>query len=89
MGSEGWFENHPPWSLYKLQSTQRFLRPVYTSIPTMSSSINDVLDQAAGKAQSSQGESLATFLASLTTSGAILALGLMAYILLRWKCPEY
>ena len=55
----------------------------------MSSIINDVLDQAAGKAQSSQGESLATFLASLTTSGAILALGLMAYILLRWKCPEY
>ncbi|KAH7370290.1 hypothetical protein BKA65DRAFT_589651 [Rhexocercosporidium sp. MPI-PUGE-AT-0058] len=41
----------------------------------MSSRINDVFDQAAGKAQSSQGESLATFLASLTTSGAILALG--------------
>ncbi|CZT07019.1 uncharacterized protein RAG0_12606 [Rhynchosporium agropyri] len=55
----------------------------------MGSRVNDVLDQAAGKAQSSQGESLATFLASLTTSGAILVLGLTVYILLKWKCPEY
>ncbi|CZT53510.1 uncharacterized protein RSE6_15125 [Rhynchosporium secalis] len=55
----------------------------------MGSRLSDVLDQAAGKAQSSQGESLATFLASLTTSGAILAFGLTVYALLKWKCPEY
>jgi hypothetical protein len=55
----------------------------------MSNRINDVFDQAAGKAQNFQGESLATFLASLTTSGAIFGLGLMAYILLKWKYPEY
>jgi hypothetical protein len=55
----------------------------------MSSRINDVFDQAAGKAQKAQGESLGTFLASLTTSGAILGLGIMVYILLKWKCPGY
>jgi hypothetical protein len=55
----------------------------------MSGSISDVLDQTAGKAQKAQGESLGTFLASLTTSGAILGLGITAYYLLKWKCPEY
>lgn len=55
----------------------------------MSSRINDVSDQAAGKAQKAQGESLATFLASLTTSGAILGLGIIVYMLLKWKYPEY
>jgi len=54
----------------------------------MSSKINDLLDQSAGKAQNTQGESLATFLASLTTSGGILALGIVAYIPLKRKFPE-
>lgn len=52
-------------------------------------SINDMLDSAAGKAQKAQGESLSTFLASLTTSGVILGFGIITYILLRFKFREY
>jgi hypothetical protein len=55
----------------------------------MSRDITDVLDNAAGKAQKAQGESLSTFLASLTTSGITLALGIIAYIFLKSKFPEY
>jgi hypothetical protein len=55
----------------------------------MSSSINDVLDNAAGKAQKAQGESLSTFLASLTTSGVVLGLGIITYILLQFRFGEY
>lgn len=55
----------------------------------MNSRIDNVLDQAAGKAQRSHGESLATFLASLTTSAAILGVGIVAYLLLKWKYPEH
>jgi hypothetical protein len=55
----------------------------------MSGSISNAFNQAAEKAQKAQGESLGTFLASITTSGAILGLGIMVYILLKWKCPEY
>jgi len=52
-------------------------------------SINDVLGNAAGKAHKAQGESLNTFLASLTTSGVILGLGIITYLLLRFKFREY
>ena len=55
----------------------------------MSSTINIALDNAAGKAQKAQGESLSTFLASLTTSGIIFVAGVLAYILLKCKFPEY
>jgi hypothetical protein len=55
----------------------------------MSTNINGVLDNAAGKAQKAQGESLSTFLASLTTSGVILGLGIIAYVLLRFTYPEF
>jgi hypothetical protein len=54
----------------------------------MSSNIADVLDNAAGKAQKAQGESLSTFLASLTTSGITLGLGAISYIFLRSRYPE-
>lgn len=55
----------------------------------MSSTINTVLNNAAGKAQKTQGESLSTFIASLTTSGIILVVGGVTYILLKCKFPEY
>jgi hypothetical protein len=55
----------------------------------MTSNINAVLDNGAGKAQKAQGESLSTFLASLTTSGIILGVGVIAFILLKFKLPEY
>jgi hypothetical protein len=55
---------------------------------SMSNNINNVLDNAAGKAQNTQGESLSTFLASLTTSGAIFGLGIVAYMFLQFKVPE-
>lgn len=55
----------------------------------MTSKINTILDNAAGKAQQAQGESLATFLASLTTSGIILGVGFVAYALLKFELPEY
>jgi hypothetical protein len=79
--AESLSENHPPFmpptdSLYH---RPRSYSPA-SSFPIMNSSINDVFDQ---------GESLGTFLASLTTSGAILGLGIMVYILLKWKCPGY
>ena len=51
--------------------------------------VNDMLDSAASKAHKNQGESLHTFLASLTTSGAIFGFGITAYILLRLKFPDY
>ncbi len=51
--------------------------------------VNDMLDNAAGKAHKNHGESLRTFLASLTTSGAIFGFGITAYILLRLKFPDY
>jgi hypothetical protein len=50
--------------------------------------ITSVLDNYAGKAQHSQGESLSTFLASLTTSTAILAIGIALYTLLKSRVPE-
>lgn len=59
------------------------------SLSTMSSSINTVLDNTAGKAQKAQGESLSTFLASLTISGVILRLGIIAYMLLKFSYPEF
>ncbi|RDL31558.1 Uncharacterized protein BP5553_09767 [Venustampulla echinocandica] len=55
----------------------------------MDSNIGDILDSAAGKAQKAQGESLSTFLASLTTSAIILGLGAIAYSLLNSRIPEY
>lgn len=51
--------------------------------------INEVLDAAAGKAHKAQGESLLAFLASLTTSGAILMLGITAHLLLRYRFQGY
>ncbi|KFY64595.1 hypothetical protein V496_03168 [Pseudogymnoascus sp. VKM F-4515 (FW-2607)] len=51
--------------------------------------VNDMLDNAAGKAHKNHGESLRTFLASLTTSGAIFGFGITAYILLRRNFPDY
>jgi hypothetical protein len=54
----------------------------------MSSNINKVLNNAIGKAQKDQGESLNTFLVSLTTSGVILRLVAIAYVLLRFKFLE-
>jgi hypothetical protein len=57
--------------------------------PATSSTINAVLDNAAGKAQKSHGESLSIFLASLTTPGIILVVGVIAYMLLKFKFPEY
>ena len=53
------------------------------------SNISEVLDNAAGKAQRDQGESLNTFLASLTTSGIILGIGVIVYIFLKSNFPEY
>jgi hypothetical protein len=50
--------------------------------------ISDILDKAAGKAQNTQGESLMTFLASLTTSATILVLGTALYALLRSRVPQ-
>lgn len=55
----------------------------------MSNRISDVLDKSAGKAQVTQGQSLGTFLASLTTSGIILVSGIVAYTLLKLRFPEY
>ena len=55
----------------------------------ISRDITDILDNAARKAQKAQGESLSTFLASLTTLGIILRLGIIAYIFLKSKFPEY
>jgi hypothetical protein len=55
----------------------------------MSNRISDVLDKSAGKAQVTQGQSLGTFLASLTTSGVILVSGIVAYTLLKLQFPEY
>jgi hypothetical protein len=52
-------------------------------------SISDMLDSAAEKAHKAQGESLNTFLVSLTTSGVILGFGIITYILLRFKFQEY
>jgi hypothetical protein len=60
----------------------------FTYKATMSSNIADVLDNAAGKAQKAQGESLSTFLASLTTSGITLGLGAISYIFLKSRYPE-
>jgi hypothetical protein len=54
----------------------------------MRSSIGQVLDTAAGKAQLTQGESFSTFCASLTTSVAILGLGIVTYTFLRLRTPE-
>ena len=51
--------------------------------------VHDLLDNAAGKAHKNHGESLHTFLASLTTSGAIFGFGITAYILLRLKFRDY
>src|SRR5689334_16383404 len=55
----------------------------------ISNNITEMLDSTAGKAQKAQGESLSTFLASLTTSGIILGLGVILYISLKFKLPEY
>ncbi|PVH75949.1 DUF221-domain-containing protein [Cadophora sp. DSE1049] len=55
----------------------------------MSSTISNVLDSAAGKAQNAQGESLSTFLTSLTVSGTVLGVGLAAYTFLKFKYPAY
>ncbi len=60
---------------------------LYLNIQVMG--VNDMLDNAAGKAHKNHGESLRTFLASLTTSGAIFGFGITAYILLRLKFPDY
>ena len=49
----------------------------------MDNQINSMLNNAAGKAQDTQGESLSTFLASLTTSMIILCLGIAAYMFLN------
>ncbi|KFY23296.1 hypothetical protein V491_02596 [Pseudogymnoascus sp. VKM F-3775] len=73
--------------LYVVQSSAPFLHLHHLDIQTMS--VNDMLDGAAGKAHKNQGESLHTFLASLTTSGAIFGFGITAYILLRLKFPDY
>jgi hypothetical protein len=54
----------------------------------MTSNIADILDSAAGKAQKAQGESLNTFLASLTTSGITLGFGFISYVFLKYRCPE-
>jgi hypothetical protein len=54
----------------------------------MSSVISQVLDNAAGKAQIAQGESLSTFFASLATSAIILCLGIVTYIFLQLRAPE-
>jgi hypothetical protein len=54
----------------------------------MNSEINGLLDSAAGKAQDAQGESLSTFIASLTTSVIILCLGVFAYTFLGLKFTE-
>lgn len=51
--------------------------------------VNDMLDNAAGKAYKNHSEFLHTFLASLTISGAIFGFGITAYILLRIKFPDY
>jgi hypothetical protein len=48
-----------------------------------------MLDNAAGKAHKNHGESLRTFLATLTTSRAIFRFSITAYILLRLKFPDY
>lgn len=55
----------------------------------MSTEISNVLDNAAGKAQNTYGESLSTFLASFTTSGIILALGIVAFLYLKVKIPAF
>jgi hypothetical protein len=55
----------------------------------MTDSISSILDSAAGKAQRTQGESLNTFLASITSSGIILGIGVITYIFLKTKFPEY
>ena len=55
----------------------------------MNGGIGNTLASTAGKAQKAQGESLSTFLASLTTSAIIFGLGVIAYIFLESKFPEY
>jgi hypothetical protein len=52
-------------------------------------SVNYMVDNAVGKAHKNYGESLHTFLASLTTSGAILRFGITAYLLLWLKFLDY
>jgi hypothetical protein len=54
----------------------------------MNSQINKILDNAAGKAQHLQGESLSTLLASLTTSIIILCFGVAAHIFLKRPFTE-
>jgi hypothetical protein len=46
-------------------------------------------DTTAWKAQRAQGESLSTFLASLSTSGAMLLVGALGYILLKFKLTKH
>jgi hypothetical protein len=50
--------------------------------------ISGILDNTAGKAQDTHGESLITFLASLTTSATMLVLGTALYTLLKSRVPE-
>ena len=54
----------------------------------MGSSVAEILESAGGKAQKAHGESLSIFIASLTTAGIILGLGLVSYIPLASRFPE-
>ena len=47
------------------------------------SDINQTLNDAAGKAQQSQGMSAETFLASLLASGAVALIGIVAFVALK------
>jgi hypothetical protein len=49
----------------------------------MNKNITNVLSSTGGKAQEENGESLGTFLASLTVSGIIFGLGITTYTFLK------
>jgi len=50
--------------------------------------VTNILQNAGEKAQKAQGESLNTFLASLTTSAAVCGLVTITVIILKTKLPE-
>jgi hypothetical protein len=53
----------------------------------MNRDITNILNSTGGKAQHEDGESLDTFLASLTVSGIIFGLGITTYTFLKLNSP--
>ncbi|MAD83620.1 MAG: hypothetical protein CL912_11730 [Deltaproteobacteria bacterium] len=95
LGSSGGYWDHPcernRGAAYHvaIKSTPEERSVFLISLNTMNTKMVNMVDSTMGKAQRTHGQSLRTFLASVTVSGAILGLGLIGYIFIKLRFPKY